>query len=514
MRTLLFFFAGLTACASGPIDVPLSQQDPSQIYEDLFVQVQTAPVYPDSKQFVDMAPRQAPEKILSAYKKKKNRSRDELKTFVEQQFDPPVSADTAFQHRSGDSIDQHIQRLWPALKRNADAEVAAADSLIRLPYSYIVPGGRFREIYYWDSYFTQLGLIVDDQDEIFKDMVRNFNYLIMTLGRVPNGNRDYYRSRSQPPFFSHMVELWTRRYGTEPARQFLPALIREHEFWTSGDRVVSLSSKESLSRYWDEQSTPRPEAYKEDVALTKKAEVYRELRAAAESGWDFSTRWFADPKQFASIQTTDLIPIDLNALLYHLEMTISKLAEATEHKDTASQFRYLAEHRRYLVHKYLWDEKSGTFRDYNWKTKTLSNEETVAMVVPLFVGLASYDQAVKVAEQLQNKFLKPGGLVTTLRTSDQQWDSPNGWPPHQWMGYAGLKRYKQNKLAEEIRERWMQLNRKVYQDTGKMMEKYNVIDLGLKSGGGEYPLQDGFGWTNGVYRALHSPIKVLQNSTE
>lgn len=499
-------------------------QDPLEIYGDLFKQVQLLPLHSDSKWFVDLLPQGDPLAILKKYKLKSPQSKEELQSFINENFYFPEVKQIEFKIKQGEDINAHILRLWTYLTRSSDQDVVAASSLIPLPYSYVVPGGRFREIYYWDSYFTSLGLVVDHQDELFKNMVRNFAHLVLSIGRIPNGNRDYYRSRSQPPFFSHMVKLWESQYGISSALTFLPALKKEYEFWmTHSDRVqpgeadlrvVGLRGG-VLNRYWDDKDTPRPEAYKEDVALAQQAqlqrhrskeEVFRDLRAGAESGWDFSTRWFADPQEFASVQTSAYVPIDLNALLYHLELLLSHFCKVQGESGEAKAFAEKAQVRARLVREYLWDEKSGTFRDYNWRRGQVSPEETVAMVVPLFTGLATPHQAQRVAQNLRLKFLHAGGLVTTLRRSGQQWDSPNGWPPHQWMAYMGLRRYGINDLSDEIKTRWLQLNQKVYRSTGKLMEKYNVMDLSLPAGGGEYPLQDGFGWTNGVYKALSHPL--------
>ncbi len=491
--------------------VPLAQQDPSQLYGELFKRAQTAPVFEDSKYFVDMIPREDPDLILYRFKKTNPRSREELRQFIDSNFFPTESSGVNYKSKPNVPIDLHIKKLWGVLKRNPNEEGHSAASLIPLPHSYVVPGGRFREIYYWDSYFTLLGLLADQEDTLFQDMVRNFEHLLLTTGRIPNGNRDYYRSRSQPPFFSHMVGLWQSKFGDESAVRFLPALKIEHDFWMSGERAVPIDEDGILNRYWDDRPEPRPEAYKEDVELAKRAssvfgrpaeETYRDLRAGAESGWDYSTRWFSDPREFATIETTNFVPIDLNSLLYHLEMKISELSARAKNEQIAEKFKKLAQKRQSLIGKYLWDEKSGSFRDFNWKKKALSDEMTVAMVVPLFVKVATNHQARLVAQNLAKHFLKSGGLVTSLRVSGQQWDAPNGWPPHQWMAYVGLKSYKEDTLAEQIKERWLKLNQKIFRSTGKMMEKYNVINLDLKSGGGEYPLQDGFGWTNGVYRAF------------
>ncbi len=497
----------------------LAEKDPSELYGELFNRVQQDGLFIDSKYFVDMEPLFPPQEIMLRYQRENPKSSTQLLEFVNRNFVMPAEPLSTFKSKSNESIDEHIGRLWQSLKKEANVNPLPASSLIGLPYPYIVPGGRFREIYYWDSYFTQIGLLADKQDEAFQNMVRNFVHMIMTLGRIPNGNRDYYRGRSQPPFFSHMVSLWQDRFGNESSLQFIEPLKREHQFWMSGERVVQLDTG-ALNRYWDDRPKPRPEAYREDVALAQKSfelykrpaeEVYRDLRAGAESGWDYSTRWFKDPKDFATIQTTSLIPIDLNALLYHLEMKISELATYAKDKETASHYLALAHQRRQLIHRYLWSKKAAAFADYNWKTKQASAEITLAVTVPLFVGVASKEQAQSVAKSLEKKFLRPGGLVTTLRFSSQQWDAPNGWAPHQWMAYAGLKKYKQDRLAEIIRERWVKLNERVFKSTGKIMEKYNVEDIQLESGGGEYPLQDGFGWTNGVYRALRTPDQSLKH---
>ena len=499
----------------------VSTQDAAELYGELFVRVQTTPVFADSKHFVDMIPRANAHDIMAAYEREQPLGRERLLQFVNAHFRPPADPVSNFRARTGETIDAHIGRLWTYLRREASEEAQPTSSLISLPFSYVVPGGRFREIYYWDSYFTQLGLLADGQDVVFQNMVKNFEHLIQTMGRIPNGNRDYYRGRSQPPFFAYMVELWQRRYGMTSALRFLPALESEYRFWMTGDRAIALAPNRILNRYWDDKAAPRPEAYKEDINLAAKAatmlrrspnDVYRDLRAAAESGWDYSERWFADPNEFASIQTTSLLPVDLNAIIYHLEVKLAEYSRAAGREDAARRYEDASAHRKLLMQTILWDEKAGVFLDYNWRLKQRSPIATVATVVPLFAGVATPAQARRVAKVLERDFLKPGGLVTSLNVTGQQWDAPNGWPPHQWMAYNGLKDYDQTGLAEQIRSRWMKLNERVFLATGKMMEKYNVIDLTLETGGGEYPLQDGFGWTNGVYRAFKAPGALIERN--
>jgi alpha,alpha-trehalase len=182
-------------------------------------------------------------------------------------------------------------------------------SLLPLPHPYVVPGGRFREVYYWDSYFTMLGLEADGRHELVRDVVENFAFEIDCYGHVPTGNRSYYPSRSQPPFFSLMVDLVARREGDKSYVNYLPQLKAECDYWMDGfaalapnqgyRRVVRLADGTLLNRYWDDRPEPRDESYREDVKAGSErradpAGVYRSLRAGAESGWDFSSRWLAD----------------------------------------------------------------------------------------------------------------------------------------------------------------------------------------------------------------------------
>ena len=228
----------------------------------------------------------------------------------------------------------------------------------------------------------------------------------------------------------------------------------------------------------------------------------RNLRSAAESGWDFSSRWFKDGKTLKTIQTTNLVPVDLNCLLYHLERTLAKSFNESGIKLKAAHFSQLAKKRKAAINKYCWSASNNWFVDYNIGTKKQSPELTLAGMFPLFFQLTEAKNAKKAATVLQNKFLKKGGVVTTLKTTGQQWDGPNGWPPLQWMTIIGLENYGNSILAKEVAQRWVALNKRVFANTGKLMEKYDVIDINKPAGGGEYPSQDGFGWTNGVLLAL------------
>lgn len=492
----------------------------------LFKDVQLQAVFPDSKTFVDCTPKRAVSEILSAYERQKKGPGFDLKQFVYQNFDLPERPQSTFKTDGQLSMREHITRLWPVLTRKADAYDANA-SLIPLPDQYIVPGGRFSEIYYWDSYFTMLGLRVQGRYDLIEDMVGNFAFLIDSIGFIPNGNRNYYLSRSQPPFFSLMVKLLSEKDSSAVVR-YLPMLRKEYDFWMHGagqlekpgdtfEHVVSMPDGTVLNRYYDRKGQPRPEAYKEDVHLAKRSGrdpdvVYRHLRAAAESGWDFSSRWFADGKNLTTIQTTDLVPVDLNCLLFHLEQMIAQALHQSGQASDAAHMRKKADARRRAILTFCWDADQRFFFDYNFKTNARTGIKSLAGTFPLFFKIVSSDMAEGVGHILKSEFLKHGGLTTTLQDTGQQWDAPNGWAPLQWMAYQGLKNYDQYTLAGEIRKRWIQQNRRVYKSTGKMMEKYNVMDTTLVAGGGEYPNQDGFGWTNGVALAmLHDQLSITKD---
>jgi alpha,alpha-trehalase len=367
-----------------------------------------------------------------------------------------------------------------------------------------------------------LGLVQSGRTDLVRDMLDNFAYLIATVGHIPNGNRTYYLSRSQPPFFGAMVGLYAQARDTAQALRYLEALEAEHTFWMDGAehvapgqvyrRVVRLPEGSLLNRYWDDLAEPRPEAYRPDYEIAQslpdsaRERFYRNAKATAESGWDFSSRWMRDPKDLRTLETTELIPVDLNSLLYHAERTIAALrAFRRQPGDSAvaARFTQAAEARRQALISVAYEPLDGFFYDVRWRSgERVTDRPTLAAAYPLYFGVATADQAKHAADRLEREFLKPGGFVTTLIASGQQWDAPNGWPPLQWLAIEGVRRYGRTALADRARERWLALNRRTYQATGKMTEKYDVVDLHRRAGGGEYPTQDGFGWTNGVALAL------------
>jgi len=494
---------------------------PDKIYGDLFVEVQMQHIFADGKTFVDCVPKRKPVDIMYDYGLQKGPNFN-LKKFVEENFDLPVSPTNNYKTDSTENVVTHIKKLWGVLKRNPD-KVVEGSSLLALPYPYIVPGGRFREIYYWDSYFTMLGLKESGEVEMIDNMVKNFAYLIETYGHIPNGSRSYYLGRSQPPFFAAMVALLAGAKGDSIYQEFLPALEKEYQFWMDGSdkikpgqifrRVVKLKDGTILNRYWDDSTIPRQESWREDVLTAEKSgrnkvEMYQHLRAGAESGIDFSSRWFADKKNLVSVQTTDILAVDLNALLYNLEITIAKAKLINRNDSSSKEYRAKALARSQAMDKYFWNKQVSFFTDYNFKTQKQNNNITPAGLYPFCFINEHPDYmsflGTKVAAVLKQKLLKPGGFATTEYSTGEQWDAPNGWAPLEWMMIWGLDRCGQKDLAGNAATRWMKLNIKAYKQTGKLMEKYNVVSVDKEAGGGEYPGQDGFGWTNGVLMKLIS----------
>jgi alpha,alpha-trehalase len=516
-RSAGFFLLVITSFLS--FGQPIVTTPPEKVYGKLFVDVQMGQVFSDGKTFVDCVPKRKPADIVADYETGKTASGFDLKKFVLENFNVPASPVDAYKTNMAEDVVTHIKNLWSVLKRTPDKTVEGS-SLLPLPYPYIVPGGRFREVYYWDSYFTMLGLKESGEIGMIDDMVRNFSFLIENYGHIPNGNRTYYLGRSQPPFFSVMVELLASAKGDSVYQEFLPAMEKEYEFWMDGSdklkpgqawrRVVRLKNGNILNRYWDDATVPRQESWREDVLTAQKSgrdkiEMYQHLRAAAESGIDFGSRWFADEKDLVTIRTTDLVPVDLNSLLYHLEWAISK--GLLMNKDsTANVYRRRAIRRGELIQKYCWNKAVNFYTDYDFRSNRQINHINPAGMYPFCFINENPDYmsflGAKVAGVIREKLLKPGGIAVSEFATGQQWDAPNGWAPLEWMTIWGLDRCGQKDLAADIATRWVRLNEKVYKETGRLLEKYNVVDIDKGAGGGEYPDQDGFGWTNGVLLQL------------
>lgn len=541
LGTGLMLPAGATPMPAKP-DIAVNEQPvnrqapqpPDVLFGALFEAVQQTQLYPDQKTFADAIPRQAPAEIMAAWQQQKTQPGFDLKAFTDSHFMLPA-ANKPYRPPAGQSLRQHIDGLWPVLTRTTD-RAAVNDSLLALPHSYVVPGGRFREIYYWDSYFTMLGLAESGNWQMVENMTNNFAHEIDTYGHIPNGNRSYYLSRSQPPFFSFMVSLLASHQGDGAYARYRPQLEKEYQYWMQGaaglangqaaQRVVRLDDGSLLNRYWDDRDVPRTESWLQDLTTAKHArgrpaaEVYRDLRAGAASGWDFSSRWLRDPRDLTTIHTTDIVPVDLNALLWHLEDTLARAAKAEKAGGDARHYQQLADARSEAINQWLWNQVDGFYTDYDWRAKRITTPVTAATVFPLFVQIAPRERAIRTARTVRNLLLKEGGLSTSTINTGQQWDAPNGWAPLQWVAVEGFSHYGQDALAQSIGSRFLTNVQRLYAREQKLVEKYVVDGKGLGGGGGgEYALQDGFGWTNGVtlklldkYCAPLSPCATQQVS--
>ncbi|KAB5564638.1 hypothetical protein DKX38_004692 [Salix brachista] len=424
-----------------------------------------------------------------------------------------------------------VHALWKNLSRKVSdgvLEHSELHTLLPLPEAVVVPGSRFREVYYWDSYWVIRGLLASKMYTTAKAIVTNLIFLVDTYGYVLNGARAYYTNRSQPPLLSAMVyEIYNRTCDVELVRKALPALLEEHAFWNSEIHKVTIQdaqgSNHNLSRYYAMWNKPRPESStidKESASKfsgnSEKQQFYREVASAAESGWDFSTRWMRNTSEFSTLSTTSILPVDLNVYILKMEQNIAFFANVLGHKSTMESFLEAAEARKNAINSVFWNDEMGQWLDYRlangpickesetWQACNQNQNAYASNFIPLWIDLFRSDAVLveNVMRSLQSSGLvHAAGIATSLINSGQQWDFPNGWAPLQHMIVEGLLRSgvkEARSLAKDIAVRWIKTNYNGYKKTGAMHEKYDVQKCGAFGGGGEYIPQTGFGWSNGV----------------
>ncbi|KAJ7285402.1 hypothetical protein O6H91_Y335800 [Diphasiastrum complanatum] len=438
-----------------------------------------------------------------------------------------------------------VHALWLQLSRKVAENVQNQPdmhTLLPLPYPVIVPGSRFREVYYWDSYWIiSRGLAVSKMYDTAKGIVRNLFSLVQTYGFVPNGARTYYKNRSQPPLLSAMVRVvYENTHDLDFVEEAFPVLLREHSFWQSDLHRVHIMDrkghKHSLNRYSANWIGPRPESSTIDKQIAdrlskeKRSLLYHDIASAAESGWDFSSRWMQNGHDLSSMRTSSIVPVDLNAFLFQMEMNLSFFASLLKEKEHMKYFRSAAEARRCAIEAILWSERMGQWLDY-WlpysKHSTYSRghgkfkkfhvldivNQNVNVFpsnfIPLWCGvLRPGDSRIEniVKAFSSSGLLYSAGVPSSLRQTGQQWDFPNAWAPLQHMIIEGLD-WTNSKdaqiIAEVIARRWIWTNYNSFNATGEMQEKLDAQICGKVGYGGEYkPQQAGFGWSNGVVLAL------------
>lgn len=374
-----------------------------------------------------------------------------------------------------------IEAYWPRLTRRTPTDV---QTLIGLPNPYVVPGvgAMFQEMYYWDSFFTALGLVGTARDGLVVDIAENMAYLIERFGMVPNGSRYYFLSRSQPPFFTQTVKL---ALGVKQAHDESPQALQA---WLL--RMLRAAEAEQ-NTVW--QGTAQPHHRLVHEGMSRYFDInYLDMLASCESGWDHSTR--CDDRWLSHL------PVDLNALLYQCENDLQELATLAGEGARAYHWAQRAALRAAKFSDLFWDNAQGFFFDRDYVAGVLHPTPTLAGFYPLWAGLATPEQAQRIVKRWLPRFLQPGGVVTALdQQPGRQWAWPNGWAPLQWIVAQGLDRYGYSAQAEQLRRAWCATCAAYHAQTGVLWEKYNVVDAAAEGEAGLYGHVTGFGWTNGVF---------------
>ena len=521
--------------------------------------VQKSSLFTDCKTFVDMPLKQDAETILLAWnlllKGVENGQIDPsvLKTFVQEHFEQPGGEledyhPTDFNaggEQYSNIVDPNfrswameLHKKWPTLCRRVSSKVISEPnrfSLIALPKPFVIPGGRFREMYYWDSFFTMKGLLASGMFETVRGMIENMGHMIDLYGFVPNGNRVYYLNRSQPPLLTWCVNAYFEATNDlEFVRLALTWLEKEMEFFTNNKKFSHPSWKSYLFRYHVIAKGPRPESYREDVECAEhisddleKHRLWGDIAAAAESGRDFSARWFKnignEAGKMGSTRTSSIIPVDLNAIICGNLRIFAHFYDLLGNPKAAESSRQQFQLMREAIHQVFWNEEHGCWFDYDLATDQQIIQYYDTNFFPLFTG-SVHDgfNPHSIVEYLNRAGALgyPGGLPTSMITSGQQWDFPNAWAPTTWILIEGLRLNGEPELARQIAEKWIRRNYGMWLNSGgRMYEKYDVATGCFKSGGGgEYEVQEGFGWTNGVIldllRTYQSEINWNADSVE
>ncbi|KAH9705330.1 Trehalase [Citrus sinensis] len=392
-----------------------------------------------------------------------------------------------------------VHALWKNLSRRVSGSILNRPefhTLLPLPRPFVIPGSRFTEVYYWDSYWVIRGLLASKMYMTAKAIVANLISLIDTYGYVLNCARAYCTNRSQPPLLSAMVyDIYNRTGDLDLVKKALSALLKEHQFWNSGIHKVNIQEdhgrNHTLSRYYGMWNKLRPESSTIDKAHAskllnayEKEQFYRELASTAESGWDFSTRWMRNTSDFTTLAITSILPVDLNIFILKMELDIASMAQIVGDNRTAESFLKAAQARKQAINSVFWNEEKGQWLDY-WINTCIVE---------------------KVKKSFQSSgLLGAAGIATSWTRSGEQWDFPNGWAPLQHMIVEGLAKsgsQEAKSIAQDITMRWINSNYVAYKETGAMHEKYDVEKCGDIGGGGEYIPHTGFGWSNGVVLAF------------
>ena len=373
----------------------------------------------------------------------------------------------------------HIEAKWDKLIRFNSEEVG---TLIGLPFRYIVPsdGAMFQEMYYWDSFFSSLGLVKTKHESLIVETADNFAYLLERFGMIPNASRYYFLSRSQPPFFTQQMMLaWEVKVRQDDpqrtdwlARMVALAEAEHASVWLGTEQPHHRCIHRGLSRYFDIN--------------------YLDMLASCESGWDHSGR--------CDDRWLEHLPIDLNSLLAIREADIARAHSILGNEIEATGWLAKRDVRVKAIRSLMWNREVSCYLDYDVSKHQTNPTVSAAMFSTMWAGVATRDQARKMVAVWYPKLLKRGGIVTSLKAkAGRQWAYPNGWAPLQWIAVEGLLRYGCETEAFEVMRRWCDMTAKVFAETGEMWEKLNVVTAKERTEEGFYGAITGFGWSNAVF---------------
>ncbi|CAG9786381.1 unnamed protein product [Diatraea saccharalis] len=533
----------LVTAAAVANDLPPSCNRSIYCDSELLHHVQLARLYPDSKTFVDLHMRDSEEVILTDFQKllneTSNPTKEQLQAFVDKHFDSTSELENWTPHDFNENpsfltgirdeqlkqFAKDINGIWPGLGRKVKSQVFENPdrfSFIPINHGFIIPGGRFTEIYYWDTYWIIEGLLISGMKETAKGMIENLIQLLKTVGHVPNGSRWYYQERSQPPLLSAMMSLYIREtMDIAFLRNNIKALEEELSYWLD-TQIITFDKEDKsymLLRYFSPSNGPRPESYYEDynsgLSFTsdeRKQEFYTDIKSAAESGWDFSSRWFVDNNgsntgNLTTIHTKDIIPVDLNAIFANALQNMAYFQALLLNPLRAAHWAYLAKQWRNNIEAVLWDEADGVWYDYDLPYKSHRKYFYPSNVAPLWMGAVSKGlirkRSARVLNYLENSHGLDfeGGIPSSLIRSGEQWDFPNAWPPLVSIVVNALEALgtdEGKKVAFHVAQTWVRACFKGFSVNKQMFEKYDAEVPGQFGGGGEYKVQSGFGWSNGV----------------
>lgn len=497
-------------------------------------------VFPDGKRIPDCTPRGMLQEVSAAYAVAAAQPDFNPTHFWLTHFISPDTSVPEISYEDGEpTLDAYITRMWSELSYHAPQD---RGTLLGTPNVHLKPGERFAEGYYWDLADAISGLLAEarsdndlerhKKEQLVNGVAANIASQIQRFGYAPNGQRTYYLGRSQPPVFVGILKEMAAYYGDRwpnIKQEYRPIVEREYHWFMQGEAVASMKNGTSmqarvihlpdgtmLNRHWDFNATPRAESFQEDIETARKRPdidprtVFRHLRAGAESGKDFTARFLSDPERLETIHAADFITPELNSMLWEYEDFLAQTHEEAGNSSRAVEYRERADRRLAAMNTYLWNEAEGYFGDYNFADDEQSGIKSMAMAYPVARGLASPEQARRTAAVMGRDLLMRGGFVSALVESEQQWDSPNGFPRDQKEGVQALLKSGHDWLAHQAINNWLSRDQAVFERLGVLVEKNNVVDAeALPGAGGEYPVQRGFLWTNGVHRWMQLQARLL-----